>query len=118
MWRDLDHEPLSNDRDHTDASRGGPTDLDPSDRGSRDPRDVFARDLDLPRGVSANVSISMRGPTNCMAPKCGCRPRVRFAWCRKPTSETEPTDVSDLRHLQDLDLIRTVPSSSGKTRTP
>jgi hypothetical protein len=119
MWRDLDHEPLSNDRERPDGSRGGPTDLDPSSRGSSDPRDVFARDLDLPRGrVRERVhqharTYELQGAEVRMLATAGAFRVVPEADLRDRTDGGR----RDLRHLQDLNLVRTVPYVIGKTRT-
>ena len=50
MWRDID--PRAPERERPEPGRGrvgGTTEVE-SGRASDDPRDVFTRDLDLPRG--------------------------------------------------------------------
>ena len=49
MWRDIDPRPDERERPH--LSRGGGGDQDRHESHSTDPRDVFSRDLDLPRGT-------------------------------------------------------------------
>lgn len=49
MWREID--PRPHERDRPDLSRGGSGE-DRSESASNDPRDVFSRDLDLPRGTA------------------------------------------------------------------
>jgi hypothetical protein len=52
MWRDIDPRSLERDRPEPGRGRvGGSADVD-SVAISDDPRDVFTRDLDLPRGSS------------------------------------------------------------------
>src|SRR4029450_8629911 len=48
MWRDID--PRPEERERPDLSRGTGSTEDGSESASNDPRDVFSRDLDLPRG--------------------------------------------------------------------
>jgi len=48
MWRDID--PRPQERERPDLSRGAGSGDDRSESASNDPRDVFSRDLDLPRG--------------------------------------------------------------------
>jgi hypothetical protein len=50
MWRDIDHDERQAGRDHPDLPRGAGVGALGADRSTRGPRDVFARDLDLPRG--------------------------------------------------------------------
>jgi DNA-binding PadR family transcriptional regulator len=64
MWRDID--PRENERERPQLSRGSGADSDRQQVVSSDPRDVFARDLDLPRGTNRrpvrerNGSIELR----------------------------------------------------------
>jgi hypothetical protein len=119
MWRDLDHDPRSEDRDRPEASRSGRAEPAPSDHGSRDPRDVFTRDLELPRGrVRERVHLHARtyalhgGEVRTLA-TVGAFRVVPDADLRDH-KEGRPRD---LRHLQELGLVRTVPYVIGKTRT-
>lgn len=119
MWRDLEYDPRSDDRDRPDASRSGRAEPEPADRGTHDPRDVFTRDLDLPRGRSrervhlhartyelhgAEVRTLATVGAFRVAPDADLRDR----------NEGRPRD---LRHLQELGLVRTMPYVIGKTRT-
>jgi hypothetical protein len=119
MWRELDHDPRNETRDRPDASRGGASDVDASDRGSTDPRDVFARDLDLPRGRRRErVYLHARpyelhgGEVRTLA-AAGAFRVVPESDLRERSGEGS----RDLRHLQDLGLVRTVPYVVGRTRT-
>ena len=49
MWRDID--PRPDERERPELSRGSGGDQDRHESQSSDPRDVFSRDLDLPRGT-------------------------------------------------------------------
>ena len=49
MWRDID--PRPDERERPQLSRGSGGDQDRHESRSSDPRDVFSRDLDLPRGT-------------------------------------------------------------------
>jgi len=49
MWRDID--PRSDERERPQLSRGSGGDQDRHESQSSDLRDVFSRDLDLPRGT-------------------------------------------------------------------
>src|SRR6478735_6686523 len=49
MWRDID--PRPDERERPELSRGSAGDQDRHESQSSDPRDVFSRDLDLPRGT-------------------------------------------------------------------
>jgi hypothetical protein len=119
MWRDLDGDPRSEDRDRPDASRNGRADTDAPDRGSRDPRDVFARDLDLPRGRARERvylharSYELRGAEARTLATVGAFRIVPDADLRD-FKDRRPRDV---RRLQELGLVRTVPYVIGKTRT-
>lgn len=50
MSREID--PRPDERERPDLSRGSGSDKDRSESSSNDPRDVFSRDLDLPRGAA------------------------------------------------------------------
>ena len=50
MWRDID--PRPDERERPQLGRGGGGDQDRDEPRSSEPRDVFSRDLDLPRGTT------------------------------------------------------------------
>ena len=119
MWRDDDarsHEPA-----RRDPSRGG------TDRDSRaletDPREVFTRDLDLPRGsarehVRVRVrTVDLRGSEARTLATVGAFRVVPASDLRD--HDDRPTDARarDLRHLREEGLIRTMPYMMGRTRT-
>jgi hypothetical protein len=119
MWRDVEYDPRSDDRDRPDASRSGTAGADLSDGRGRDPRDVFARDLDLPRG-RARERVYRHGRTYALH---GGEVRTLAtvgAFRVVPDVDLRDRPESrprDLRHLQELGLVRTVPYVIGKTRT-
>ena len=124
MYRDID--PRSDERERdADLARGGRGGTD--DRRSRVPvdesRDVFSRDLDLPRGSSPRARPRRR-------------PRVRAARLRgadtwrlsAPFASSLQTNFvdqrrrasvlrKDLEHLRELGLVRTMPYVVGRERT-
>src|SRR6476661_3197579 len=119
MWRDLDDDPRGDDRDRPDASRNPRADADSPDRGRRDPRDVFARDLDLPRGP-ARERVHLHARTYELR-----RAEVRTlatVGAFRVVPDADLRDLKewrprDLRHLRELGLVRTIPYVIGKTRT-
>lgn len=119
MWRDLEYDPSSDDRDRPDGRRNGRAEPEPDDRGSHDPRDVFTRHLDLPRGRNRERvheharTYELHGSDVRTLATVGAFRVVPDADLRD-RQEGRPRD---LRHLQELGLVRTVPYVIGKTRT-
>ena len=119
MGRDLEHDVRDDDRDRPEGSRSGRIGPDLSDGGSRDPRDVFARDLDLPRGRSRERvhlharTYELHGAEVRTLATVGAFRVVPDADLR----DQKEGGPRDLRHLQELGLVRTVPYVIGKTRT-
>src|SRR5687768_11398194 len=119
MWREQD--PRESERDRADLSRGSRggfvADEQPA---ATDPRDVFARDLDLPRGT-ARERVRARG---CSYELCGSEVRTL---ARVGAFRAVPAvDLRDripikrdreLNRLQGLGLMRSVPYVVGRTRT-
>jgi hypothetical protein len=119
MWRDLDPDPREDGRERPTLSRGANPDGLGADRESTTPRDVFARDLELPRGrVRERVYLHSR-----TYELHGAEVRtLATVGAFRVVPETDLRDSSDgrprdLRHLQDLGLVRTVPYVVGHTRT-
>jgi len=118
MWRDVDVDPRQPDHDRPDVGRGGHTDPNAGDRGPSDPREVFARDLALPRGpdrgrVHARARVyELRGSEVRTLATVGAFRVVPEADLKDP--EMRPRD---LRHLRELGLVTTQPYVVGKTRT-
>src|SRR5262249_27415385 len=118
MWRDLDHDPRSRERDRPDLSRHGRPEGGSSDRPVTAPRDVFARDLELPRGADRERvhvhahTYDLRGADVRALATVGAFRVVPEGDLRGPDSRPR-----DLRRLQELGLVRAQPYVVGKSRT-
>lgn len=118
MWRDdpRDVEPRSTDRGRGSAGS------DSRDRG-RDPREVFTRDLDLPRGqdrhriqVRHDV-VELRASEVRTLATVGAFRVVPASDVRDEEGRDLDASGGDLRHLRDSGLVRTMPYVMGRTRT-
>src|SRR5207244_6647255 len=102
-----------------DPSRTGNSHSVESDWASGDPRDAFVRDLDLPRGHQRERiqlharTYELHGGEIRVLATAGTFRVVPEADLRGAPG-ARPRDV---RHLQELGLVRTVPYVIGKTRT-
>jgi len=120
MRREYDYDDAQRERpDRPNPSRGGTGDADALRAGSTDPRAVFTRELDLPRGdtrervfVDART-YALRGSEARTLATVGAFRVVPEVHLR----EQQASFPKDLRHLCDLGLVRTVPHVIGKTRT-
>jgi DNA-binding MarR family transcriptional regulator len=119
MWRDLDSDPRAHDPERPNGKRGGRTGANAVDAAASDPREVFARDLDLPRGADRervylhSRTYELRGSEVRTLATVGAFRVVPAADLR----EGHDANPRDLRHLSELGLVRTHPYVSGKTRT-
>src|SRR3954471_447721 len=119
MRRDYDDDSRREQPDRPNPSRGARSDPDASLVGSSDPRDVFTRELDLPRGdarervISDARTFELRGSEARTLATVGAFRVVPDTDLR----QQHGTSSADLRHLRDLGLVRTVPHVVGKTRT-
>lgn len=121
MSRDIDPRPDAPER--ADLSRGGRAGAD----GERTPlsddaRDVFSRDLDLPRGASRErVRVDERDYTlrASEARTLGTVGAFRVVPSEELRHPGERASVlpNDLDHLRDLGLVRTMPYVVGRART-
>jgi len=117
MWRDVDQDAREPERDRPIAGRNGRSETD-AERVSSDPRDVFARDLDLPHGATRErVQLQtrvfeLRGSEVRTLATVGAFRVVPENDLRD--AETRPRD---LRHLRELGLLETRPYVLGKVRT-
>jgi hypothetical protein len=86
MWRDIDPRAIERERPEPGRGRvGGGTEIEPAAM-SEDPRDVFTRDLDLPRGPSRErVRANNREYRLSVMTSACLPPSVPFAWCLRPT---------------------------------
>src|SRR5687767_3309356 len=123
MWRDID--PRAPERARPEPGRGGvggTTDLE-FIRASDDPRDVFTRDLDLPRGSSRErVRVNAKeyrlsGDDARVLATVGAFRVVPAGDLREPNPNTPTRPARDLERLRDLGLVQTVPYIVGHTRT-
>ena len=123
MWRDID--PRAQERERPEPGRGrvgGSTEMEPA-AASEDPRDVFTRDLDLPRGPSRervrgnNREYRLSGDDVRVMATVGAFRVVPAADLREPNPRTPTRPARDLERLRDLGLVRTAPHVVGRTRT-
>ena len=118
MWRDLDHDPRRDERNQPDAPRGGRPNGEREPALHSDAREVFTRDLDLPRGRKRervhvhNRTYELHGGEVRTLATVGAFRVVPEADLRE--SQSRPRDV---RHLRDIGLVHTQPYIVGKTRT-
>jgi hypothetical protein len=123
MWRDIDPRSLERDRPEPGRGRvGGSADVD-SVAISDDPRDVFTRDLDLPRGSSRervranNREYRLSGDDVRVLATVGAFRVVPASDLREPNPRTPTRPARDLERLRDLGLVSTTPYVLGRTRT-
>src|SRR5687767_2829793 len=123
MWRDID--PRAPERARPEPGRGGvggTTDLE-FIRASDDPRDVFTRDLDLPRGSSRErVRVNAKeyrlsGDDARVLATVGAFRVVLAGDLREPNPNTPTRPARDLERLRDTGLVQTTPYVLGRTRT-
>jgi DNA-binding MarR family transcriptional regulator len=123
MWRDID--PRAEERDRPEPGRGrvgGTTEVD-SVGASNDVRDVFTRDLDLPRGRSRErVRVNEReyrlsGDDVRTLATVGAFRVVPAGELREPSAKTPTRPARDLERLRDQGLVQTTPYVVGRTRT-
>jgi hypothetical protein len=90
---------------------------------SDDPRDVFTRDLDLPRGSSRervrvkDKEYRLSGEDVRVLATVGAFRVVPSGDLREPNPRTPTRPARDLERLRDLGLVQTVPYVVGRTRT-
>jgi DNA-binding MarR family transcriptional regulator len=121
MYRDVDPRPDEPERDDLSrGSRGGSDESRPSP--ADDPRDVFSRDLDLPRGptrervVVRSHAYTLRGSEVRTLATAGAFRVVRAEELRRPGDRPTVLD-KDLDRLRDRGLVRTMPYVVGRERT-
>ena len=121
MWRDYD--PRPDERERPDLSRGGRGASDERALGSTDPRDVFMRSLDLPRGTSRrrvrvrDHSFELRASEVRILATTGA---FRVVPAKDLVDQREkPADVrtGDLRRLRESELVHTMPYAVGREKT-
>ncbi len=124
MWRDIDTRVPERERPEPGFGRvSGQTEVE-SGPVSDDPRDVFTRDLDLPRGSSRErVRVNDReyrlsGDDVRVLATVGAFRVVPAGDLREPNPRTPTRPARDLERLRDLGLVQSVPYVVGRTRTP
>ena len=123
MWRDIDPRAPERERPEPSLGRvGGYTQNEPG-QVSDDPREVFTRDLDLPRGTSRervrvkDTEYRLSGEDVRVLATVGAFRVVPAGDLREPNSRTPTRPARDLERLRDLGLVQTVPYVVGRTRT-
>ena len=123
MWRDIDPRVPERERPEPGFGRvGGQTEVE-SGPVSDDPRDVFTRDLDLPRGSSRervrvnDKEYRLSGDDVRVLATVGAFRVVPAGDLREPNPRTPTRPARDLERLRDLGLVQTVPYVVGRTRT-
>lgn len=123
MWRDIDPRAPERERPEPGLGRvGGYTEME-SGQVSGDPRDVFTRDLDLPRGSSRervrvkDKEYRLSGEDVRVLATVGAFRVVPSGDLREPNPRTPTRPARDLERLRDLGLVQTVPYVVGRTRT-
>jgi DNA-binding MarR family transcriptional regulator len=127
MWRDIDRDsgPLERDIDRPDPSRGGRVDLDPRERTlAQDPRDVFVRGLDVPRGPEREHlylrghTYELRGSQVQALATVGAFRVVPLDDLRDHEGRSARADTGDIYDLRRAGLVRTVtPELHGRRAT-
>lgn len=108
--RDLD----DRDRELSRGSRGGLS--NPRERERLEPRDVFTRDLDLPRGPerqrvwARDSDVSLRGSEVRTLATVGAFRVVPAGDLRDGQDRPLDANRGDLRHLRDQGLVETIPT--------
>lgn len=120
MWRDIDGP--DRDTDRLEPGRG-PGSGQGRGRESTDPREVFMRDLDLPRGstrervVVRDRVVSLRASEARTLATVGAFRVVPARDLREPSDRSGEASARDLRHLREAELIRTMPYVIDRHRT-
>jgi len=122
MWRDFD--PREDHRERSDLSRGSRADVRADAEGaSTDPRDVFTRDLDLPRGSAreqvrgASRSYELQGSEARALATVGAFRVVPEVALRYRDDPVQGGRMRELKRLHDLGLVRSMPYVVERTRT-
>src|SRR5262249_3981145 len=109
--------------DERGRSRAGGPGLVVEAAASDDPRDVFTRDLDVPRGrsrerIRANArEYSLSGDDVRTLATVGAFRVVSTAELREPNPRSPTRPARDLERLRDIGLLRTMPYVVGHQRT-
>ena len=105
-------------RELDQGSRGASS--DPLERDARDPREVFTRDLDLPRGPDRERvwfrehSVLFRGSESRALATTGAFRVVHADDLRDSRGHSFDPRSGELRHLREQKLVRTIPIRDGR----
>src|SRR5690606_40139782 len=117
-WNDDPRDLDNRDRELSQGSRGASS--DPLERDARDPRDVFTRDLDLPRGPDRErvwfreQSVLLRGSESRALATTGAFRVVHADDLRDSRDQAYDPRSGELRHLREQKLVRTIPVRDGR----
>lgn len=123
MWRDIDPRAVERERPEPGRGRAGGGPEVELVAASEDPRDVFTRDLDLPRGSSRervltnNREYRLSGDDVRVLATVGAFRVVSASDLREPNPRIPVRPARDLERLRQLGLVRTMPHVVGHTRT-
>ena len=123
MWREIDPRAPERDRPGPGRGRVGGTTGAEFVQASDDPREVFTRDLDLPRGSSRErirvneKEYRLSGDDISALATVGAFRVVPADDLRDPNPKTPTRPARDLERLRDLGLVQTTPHVLGRTRT-
>jgi hypothetical protein len=123
MWRDIDPRAPEREREEPGLGRvGGNSEIE-FGQVSDDARDVFTRDLDLPRGSSRervrvnDKEYRLSGDDVRVLATVGAFRVVPAGDLREPNPRTPTRPARDLERLRDVGLVQTIPYVVGRTRT-
>ena len=123
MWREIDPRVPERERPEPGFGRVGSQTEVESRPVSDDPRDVFMRDLDLPRGSSRervrvnDKEYRLSGDDVRVLATVGAFRVVPAGDLREPNPRTPTRPARDLERLRDVGLVHTTPYVIGRTRT-
>ncbi len=125
-WSDDPRDDSQDDAHREDADRGlepggRGASSDPLERDSRDPREVFTRDLDLPRGPNRervwgrDFHVLLRGSESRALATVGAFRVTHADDLRDGRGLSLDPRNGDLRHLREQKLVRTIPIPEGRS---
>lgn len=121
MWRDID--PRPEERERPDLSRGSGSGEERSESSSNDPRDVFSRNLDLPRGATRRPvrdrdrSVELRESEVRILATTGAFRVVPANDLLDHRGRPSSSRQGELRRLREEGLVETKPYVIGRQKT-
>src|SRR5262249_28154791 len=121
MWPEID--PRPQERERPDLSRGSGSGEARSESSSNDPRDVFSRDLDLPRGTTRRPVrdrdrwVELRESEVRLLATIGAFRVVPANDLLDPRGRPSSSRQGELRHLREAGLVETRPYVMGREKT-